>query len=72
MCVCVCVCVSHISLIQLFINRNSAAMKIGVHISFKISVFIFSGFFFSLEVKLLVDRFWDHLPVKDLGSELLA
>ena len=36
------VCVSHISLIQLSLTE----IKIGVHISFQISVFIFSGFFF--------------------------
>ena len=54
-CVCVCVCVYRIFFICSSVDRhlgcfyvlavvNSAAMNIGVHVSFLIRVFIFSGY----------------------------
>ena len=54
MCVCVCVCVcivlsqlsvyGHLGCFHILAIVDSAAMNIGVHVSFRIRVFIFSGY----------------------------
>ena len=48
-CVCVCVCVAYllypfICCFYILATGNNAAMNIGVHVSFQIRVFIFSGY----------------------------